>query len=96
MRSKFASLKKSSGPVKWTKLSPIIAHHDEDGDDEEVLIDEDRETSIAPKRKKLGCCKRGPSLILALFFTFKGTLLAAGFFKFCQDSLLFVSPIILR
>jgi len=83
--------------VKWTKLSPVSATQDEDGDnDEQVLMDEAAETSVSPKTKKCGCSKRGPSLILALFFTFKGTLLTAAFFKFCQDSLLFVSPIILR
>ena len=92
--------------MKCTKYSFISASHNEDGNnddkdgdnDEEVLNDKERETLIAPKKggKKFGCCKRGPSLILALLFTFKGTLLAAGFFKLCQDSLLFVSPIILR
>ena len=61
-------------------------------------------SSEVPPRRRAGrereSTRRGrssePSLVLALGKTFAGTLLAAAFFKLCQDLLGFVSPQILK
>ena len=90
IRAKVSFSKKSSSKKKWTKLASTVATEDVE-DDEELLIDD------GVTFKKRNCCsKGGPSLVLALFMTFKGQLLAAGFFKFCQDTLGFASPLLLR
>ena len=59
-------------------------------------------SSEVPPRRRVGreSARRRrssePSLVLALGKTFAGTLLAAAFFKLCQDLLGFVSPQILK
>jgi len=83
--------------MQWTKLSPVGADDDDEKvDDKELLIVEDSEGTSSTEAKKFSCSKRGPSLIVALFRTFRGPLLAASFFKFCQDTLMFFSPMLLR
>lgn len=92
--SKISFFKNTIKEKQWTKLSSTISATDnvEMNGDEEVLID--GISSI--NRKKKQCFSCSPSLVLALFMTFKGTFLAAAFFKLCADSLAFASPILLR
>lgn len=84
---------KSTGKMKWTKLTATVATDDVDVEnDGTLLMDED--TVV----KKGRCCSKnkGPSFMWALLGTFKAPILAAAFFKFCQDSLSFIGPLLLK
>ncbi len=84
---------KSTGKMKWTKLSATAATDDGDPEgDGDLLIDEE----VAVKKGR--CCSKneGPSLVWSLLNTFKAPLLAAGFFKFTQDTLSFVGILLLK
>jgi len=81
--------------MKWTKLKSTVVTDDVEGDDDEFL-EEVVEDDVAVKTGKCCAKTKGPSLVRTLLLTYKGPILAAAFFKFLQDSLSFVGPVILR
>ena len=83
---------------KWMKLAPVasagVVDDTEGSSDRQEQLGTHMET---PDQKRSCCLGRGrPLLARALFLSFKRPLLAAAFFKLCQDTLTFVSPWILR